>query len=248
MAALTAKQIYELNNMNRRASDAQLGSAISALETKSAPETLDKVEGTTKSAIKFEPTASIATASVNYHKLFSVGDVTGTTAYGFGDVAKPTTGIMGSFGRTVAATGAITDTGLDIRVINKLDNSATTYNLQGAYIKAKDYSGAKLANLTGLFVETVGDGTESGKVIGIKLGSDGTALDHAIDMDDCVVTNGADIKLSSGITIGSGSAAPTHAAATGSLYIRTGQSDQKAMLYLCTVAAGTWVLLNTVTA
>lgn len=207
-----------------------------------------KTDGTTLSSIKLVPTPSVATGSINYHKLVCIGDETGTTAYGFGDVAKPTTGVMASFGRTIAATSAITDTGLDIRAINKLDNSATTYNLQGAYIKAKDYSGAKLANLTGLFIETVADGTISGSSIALKIGSDATTLTNAIDMSSAVVTNGADIKLSSGLTIGSGSAAPTHAAATGSLYIRTGQSDQKAMLYICTVNSGTWVLLNTVTA
>lgn len=207
----------------------------------------DKVNGAILSKFKIEPKASAATTGITNHKLFAVGDVSGTTAFGFGAVAHATTGIMGCFGRTAVATGTQTDTGLDIRVINKLTNTGVNA-IQGAYIKSKNYSGATVGSLVGLFVEAVCDGTVTNGGIALKIGSDASTLKYAIDMSNCVVTNGADIKLSSGLTIGSGSAAPTHAAATGSLYIRTGQSDQKAMLYLCTVASGTWVLLNTVTA
>jgi hypothetical protein len=206
------------------------------------------LEGTLLSSIKFIPKASVATATVTRHVLFAAGELTGTTAFGMGDVAKPTYGAMFSFGRTIAATDAWTgtDTALDVRMLNKIANNAA-YAMQGAYIKAKNYSTGTVGVMRGLFVECVADGTETSSVA-LKLGSDGSAITHAIDMDDCVVTNGADIKLSSGLTIGSGSAAPTHVAPAGSLYIRTGQTDENAMLYLCTVADGTWVLLNTVTA
>ncbi len=133
---------------------------------------IKKVEGAIRSEMKFEPPASKAITGVNYHKLFAIGDVAGTAAYGFGDPAKPTTGIMACFGRTTIATGNITDTAIDIRAINKLVNTGTN-NIQGAYIKAKNYdTGTVGGDLIGAFVETVNDGTVTGKVIGLKLGKD----------------------------------------------------------------------------
>lgn len=131
--------------------------------------------GTILSAIKFSPTASATTASITGHKLFAVGDVTGNTAYGFGDPAVATTGVMAGFGRTAIATGTQTDTGLDVRVINKLVNTGVN-TIQGAYIKAKNYADATVGNLIGLFVEAVVDGTVTNGGIGIKIGSDGTTL------------------------------------------------------------------------
>ena len=197
-------------------------------------------DGTTLYSLVLSPTSSVATTGINYHRLAYVSG-------NFGDVSKPTTGFLATFGRTAIATAAVTDTALDVRIANTVINSSAN-TLQGAYIKCKNNSGKTSGNCIGLFVETVCDGTVTNGGVGIKIGSDGKNLISAIDMSSAVVVNGADIKLSSGLTIGSGSAAPTHAAATGSLYIRTGQSSEKAMLYVCTVNSGTWVLLNTVTA
>ncbi len=132
--------------------------------------------GATQSAMLLAPTASAVTANVNYHKLLAIGDVTGNTAYGFGDPAKPTTGLMASFGRTVATSGALTDTGLDVRAINKLVNVGAN-TLQGAYVKAKNYTGGTVGgDLVGLFVEVINDGTLGGKAIGLKLGKDSGAM------------------------------------------------------------------------
>ena len=197
-------------------------------------------DGTTLYDVVLSPKESVATTGINYHRLAYLSG-------SFGDVTKPTTGLLASFSRTAIAAGVLTDTALDVRIANTVIN-ASANTLQGAYIKCKNNSGKTSGNCIGLFVETVCDGTVTNGGVGIKIGSDGKNLVSAIDMSSAVVVNGADIKLSSGLTIGSGAAAPTHAAAAGSLYIRTGQSDQKAMLYLCTVASGTWVLLNTVTA
>jgi hypothetical protein len=107
---------------------------------------------------------------------------------------------MGSFGRTAIATGTITDTGLDIRVINKLVNTGTN-TIQGAYIKAKNYStGTVGGDLVGQFIEVVNNGTVTGKVIGLKLGKD----DGAIPTADIMFTNGLYLVASSeAITAGS---------------------------------------------
>ncbi len=152
--------------------------------------TLEKnTNGAILSAMLLKPNPSAATSGINYHKLFAVGDVTGTTAYGFGDPTKPTTGAMFGFGRTVIASATLTDTGLDVRAINKLVNTGAN-TLQGAYIKAKNYStGTVGGDLIGLFVETVNDGTVSGSTYGLKIGSDGSTI-----TSDIILRNGATIN------------------------------------------------------
>lgn len=132
----------------------------------------EQISGTTLINMKFVPKASVAVTGINYHKLFAFGDVTGSTAFGFGDPAKPSTGIMACFGREAIATAAIIDTGLDVRVINKLTNTAAN-TIQGAYIKAKNYSTGTVGIIKGLFVEAVNDGTAT-TVLGIDIGSDNT--------------------------------------------------------------------------
>jgi len=170
------------------------------------------INGTTLTSLFITPKASVATGSINYQKLVTIGDVTGTTAFGFGDVAKPTTGLMVSFGRTIAATSPITDTSFDIRAINKLDNSGTSYDLQGAYIKAKNYSTGKLRNLKGLSIETINDsGIISGSSHALYFGTDGTTITDAVNMSSVLAAYGidmngatfgtADIRLKNGETI-----------------------------------------------
>jgi len=148
------------------------------------------VSGTIKSAVKITPLASVATTGINSHKLVTIGDETGTTTYGFGDVTKPTTGLMACFGRTTVATSTQTDTGLDVRVLNKVVNTGVNA-LQGAYIKAKNYAASTVGSLVGLFVEVVADGTVTNGGVGIKIGSDGTAL-----KEDIVFSNGLGIFCS----------------------------------------------------
>lgn len=148
------------------------------------------ISGTTKSAIKVTPVPSVATTSINYHKLVTIGDETGTTPYGFGDVTKPTTGVMASFGRTAIATSTQTDTGLDVRVINKLVNTGVNI-LQGLYIKAKNYADSTVGSLLGLKVEVVADGTVTNGGVGIQIASDGTTLKQ-----DMLFSNGLGIFCS----------------------------------------------------
>jgi len=194
--------------------------------------TSDIVQGTIKSKIKFLPLASSAISGVDFHKLFAIGDVTGTTAYGFGDPTKPTTGIMGSFGRTAIATGTPTDTGLDIRVINKLVNTGAN-TIQGAYIKAKNYTGGTVGIVKGLFVEVVNDGTAT-TVLGIEIGSDGT-----VPTADVKFSNGAYlVALSTAITVNvTTTTAPagslgftTNATGLGKLFMSDGSKWQYAVV------------------
>jgi len=194
--------------------------------------TSDIVQGTIKSKIKFLPLASSAISGVDFHKLFAIGDVTGTTAYGFGDPTKPTTGIMGSFGRTAIATGTPTDTGLDIRVINKLVNTGAN-TIQGAYIKAKNYTGGTVGIVKGLFVEVVNDGNAT-TVLGIEIGSDGT-----VPTADVKFSNGAYlVALSTAITVNvTTTTAPagslgftTNATGLGKLFMSDGSKWQYAVV------------------
>lgn len=150
----------------------------------------DQVSGAIKAEVLVSPRVSAATSGINYHKLFAIGDITGTTAYGFGDPAKPTTGVMASFGRTTIATGDITDTALDIRAINKLVNTGAN-NLQGAYIKAKNYDGGTVGgDLIGAFIEVVNEETVTGDTIGLKLGKDTGTLTADIQF-----TNGLQLVM-----------------------------------------------------
>ena len=194
--------------------------------------TSDIVQGTIKSKIKFSPLTSSVISGVDFHKLFAIGDVTGTTAYGFGDPTKPTTGIMGSFGRTAIATGTPTDTGLDIRVINKLVNTGAN-TIQGAYIKTKNYTGGTVGIVKGLFVEVVNDGTAT-TVLGIEIGSDGT-----VPTADVKFSNGAYlIALSTAITVNvTTTTAPagslgftTNATGLGKLFMSDGSKWQYAVV------------------
>lgn len=190
----------------------------------------NKLSGTIRTDISFVPKNSAAVTGVNYHKLFGLGDVTGTTAFGFGDPAKPTTGIMACFGRTAIATGTLTDTGLDIRAINKLVNTGTN-SLQAAYFKAKNYTGATVGgDLIGAFIETVNDGTVTGNTYGLKLGKDTGTMTA-----DIVLTNGLHIvALSTEITANStATSAPagsigitSHATGVGHLFASDGEKWQ----------------------
>lgn len=240
---LTEKK-YILNRMNNKARLLQLGDIIFGDLTNVAEE----LSGTLAYGTLIKPAATAAVTGATRHVAYGIGDITGTTAYGMGDPTKATYGVMISFGRTVAATSAFTgsDTSLDVRAINKLVNDVA-YKIQAAYIKAKNYTGGTVGSLIALSLECVNDGTCTSN-IGLKIGSDGSTITNAIDMSSAVTTNGADIKFSTGITFGSGTATPNWAAGKGSIYIKTDGATAKAMIYICTVATGTWVVLDTVIA
>lgn len=228
MSTITEAQEIKMNKMNRIAQDTSLGTIIQGLQVMNP----SVISGTILSKVYFAPVASATTASINYHKLFAIGDVTGNTAYGFGDPTKPTTGLMACFGRTAIATGNITDTGLDVRAINKLVNTGTN-NIQGAYIKAKNYADATIGgDLIGQFIETVNDGTVTGKVIGLKLGKDTGSMTADIQF-----TNGQQLVcLSTAITANSTTtSAPagsigitSNATGVGKLFVSDGSKWQYA--------------------
>ncbi len=194
--------------------------------------------GTLLTSVKLTPKASATAAGVTRHTLVAVGDVTGTTAQGFGDPAVATYGLQADFGRTVAATGAFsgTDTSLDVRAVNYLNNSGGNYQLQGAYIKAKNYSTGTVKNLNGLVVEVANDGTVSGTSYGIKIASTGTNP----------IT--ADLLLSSGVVVLTGAAAPSNGTCNtatvpnGSMYLNRGATSAVTVFYVCwsATANGNW--------
>jgi hypothetical protein len=142
------------------------------------------ITGTIKKHVSIVTGESAAVTSVTHHKLLGIGDVTGTTAYGCGDPTKPTTGIMGCFGRTAIATAVLTDTAADFRIINKLTNTAANV-IQGCYVKAKNYDTGTVGSVIGLFVEAVNDGTAAGGCFGIKIGKDSGTMTA-----DMVFSNG----------------------------------------------------------
>lgn len=189
------------------------------------------LSGTIKSNIKLTPDASVATTGVNYHKLITIGDETGTTPYGFGDVTKPTTGLMASFGRTTVATSTQQDTGIDVRVINKVTNTGENV-LKGAYIKAKNYSTGTVGSLVGLEIEVASEGTVTNGAIGIKLNSDGSVLEQ-----DIVFANGlgffaSALAITANTTttsLAAGSIGITsHATGRGKLFVSDGSKWQYA--------------------
>ena len=186
------------------------------------------LDGTTLSAIKFTPTESVATTGVNYHKLFAIGDITGSTAYGFSDVTKPTTGLMMSLGRTSVATSTQTDTGLDVRVINKLVNTGAN-TIQGAYIKAKNYSTGTVGTIKGMFIEVVKEGTCT-TAIGIEIGSDGSVLTADMKFSNGAYLVGLTTAITANSTTTSSPAGSigftTHATGLGKMFMSDGSKWQ----------------------
>ena len=52
------------------------------------------------------------------------------------------------------------------------------------------------------------------------------------------------VRVGNEVAITSGAGAPTHAAAKGSMYIRTDGTTTATRVYVCSVATGTWVSLT----
>jgi hypothetical protein len=166
---------------------------------------------TSRTSINIQPVAASSRSGVSRQSLVTIGDITGTTPFGFGVTNQSSYGLMASFGRTIAATAnwdGNYDTGLDVRCLNKLVNDSA-YNMRGAYIKAKNYiSGGVtgvVGQLDGLTVECVADGTETESSI-VKLGSDASTVTYGIDMDDVATPATADIRFSNGALIKNGDA------------------------------------------
>jgi hypothetical protein len=79
----TEKQ-YLLNRMNNKAREVQLGDLIFGSFSSNS----ETVSGTLAYGTLIQPKASAAITSVTRHVLYGIGELTGTTAYGFGDVAE----------------------------------------------------------------------------------------------------------------------------------------------------------------
>jgi len=154
---------------------------------------------TSRAAINIQPLASTTRAGVSRESLVTIGDITGTTPFGFGVTNHSTYGLMACFGRTAIASSdwdGNYDTALDARCINKFTNNAA-YNLRGGYVKVKNYSGGVVGQMDGLTVEAVADGTEA-EVAVLKLGSDASSVEYGIDMREIGTAATADIVLSEG--------------------------------------------------
>jgi len=162
---------------------------------------------TSRTSIDIQPLAATTRAGVSRTSLVTIGDITGTTSFGFGVTNQSSYGILASFGRTIAATAnwdGNYDTGLDVRCLNRLTNDAA-YNMRGAYVKAKNYASGTVGQMDGLTVECVADGTETESSI-IKMGSDASTVTFGIDMDEVATPTTADIRFSNGALIKNGDA------------------------------------------
>lgn len=187
------------------------------------------INGTTKSDMKITPDKSVATNGIDRHKLITVGDEEGTNAYGMADPTKPTTGIMATFGREAIATGTQTDTGADVRIINKLVNTGVN-KIQGLYVKAKNYATGTVGSIVGLFVEVVSDGTVTNGAIGIEIGSDNTVLEQDIKFANGLGFFASALAITAGstaTTLPAGSVGITsNATGRGKLFVSDGSKWQ----------------------
>jgi len=153
------------------------------------------------------PVAASTRGGVSRQSLVTIGDITGTTPFGFGVTNQSSYGLMACFGRTIAATAnwdGNYDTGLDARIVNKLVNY-DAYNMRGGYVKCKNYTGGSLGAMVGLFVEAVADGTNTSSIV-LELGSDASTVTYGIDMDKVATPATADIRFSNGALIKNGDA------------------------------------------
>lgn len=157
---------------------------------------------TSRTSLMITPVAAATLPGVSRQSLVTIGDITGTAAFGFGVTNQSTYGLMAGFGRTIPATAnwdGNYDTGVDFRCINRMTNDAA-YNLRGGYIKVKNYSGGVVGQMDGLTIEAVADGTEA-EVAVLKLGSDASSVEYGIDMSQIGTAATADILFSEGATI-----------------------------------------------
>jgi len=157
---------------------------------------------TSRTSVNIQPLAASTRSGVSRTSLVTIGDITGTTAFGFGVTNQSSYGLMAGFGRTIPATAnwdGNYDTGVDFRCLNRMTNDAA-YNLRGGYIKVKNYSGGVVGQMDGLTIEAVADGTET-EVAVLKLGSDGSSVEYGIDMSQIGTAATADILFSEGATI-----------------------------------------------
>ena len=100
---------------------------------------------------------------------------------------------------TAAFPAGSPDTGLRVVSVNRATNNATAYEIEGAYVKAKNYTGGVVLGVTGLRVEAVNDGTDTaGKSSVVNLSTDSSTLDYGIDMDDVATPALGEIKFSNG--------------------------------------------------
>jgi len=226
---------------------------VTALQTLTTDLTRNVTAGTTLIRERWSPVASATTGSITQHKLFVIGDYTGNTSYGMGDPNKQTAGLMASFGRTAAATASAfsgTDTAIDARMINTQSNNAS-YDMQGIYIKTKNYSGGVVGVMKGAYIEAVNEGTAT-TVTGLDLGSDGSTLSVGIDMNSIAAAT-KHIRFPGGNMVNFASAAPTATTSAnlqGDVVFNTGATASGTVGWVCVSAGspGTWKTFGAVTA
>lgn len=156
----------------------------------------------------YQPGVAVAKPVATRDALLVIGEASGTTAYGFDSASNLTYGVMMSFGKTRPAAASYSpggfDSALEVRAINRMTNNSA-YSMRGAHIKAKNYTSGTVGGLEGLFVEAVGDGTETASSV-LKLGTDASTIIYGIDMDLCETPTTADIRFSNGALVKNGDA------------------------------------------
>lgn len=155
--------------------------------------------GTSKYNIQIIPDGSTASATGRTDGVH-IGSEANASATNNGLV-----GLYASVGRTAANkastswTAGSPDTAIRGVVINRATNSATAYDIEGAYIKAKNYSSGTVRGVHGLRVEAVNDGTDTaGSSYGIGISSDSSTIDYGVDMNDMTTPALGEIRFSNG--------------------------------------------------
>jgi len=190
----------QMNNAMNALTVTDIPAIIAALNAGGTDWSIDSAGSGTFTEHLYTPGTATAKAVATRVNLLVIGEASGTAAYGFSSASNLTYGVMMSFGRTTPAAATYSpggfDSALEVRYINRLTNNAAVSG-RGAHIKAKNYTSGTVGGLEGLFVEAVGDGTESSSVV-LKLGTDASTIIYGIDMDLCETFTTADIRYSNG--------------------------------------------------
>ena len=197
-------------------------------------------------AAKFQAKSGTAVASVG--DLIGVYGVS-TFENGTGTMAAGKTMAGGLFWTELLDTDVVFSTGgifagirNIVEVVQDLDSIAGGGESALAYHQA--YNNATGGNLDyGVYVGNNMDAAN--KIIGTAFhaySATGASFNYGLDLAQSTI-NTADIRLSSGASIYSGTGTPSYSATQGSIYIRTGQAAN-ASLYLNTDGATTWTLLD----
>ena len=164
--------------------------------------------GTVRTSVKIVPDDFANTPTwVTRWVGLGVGEVSGTTAYGFGDTNTAGYGFLTSWGRTTPATAnwdGVSESPFEARMLNKLTNNAA-YAMTGGHIKSKNYSTGTVGDMRGLWIEIINDGTATTES-GLYISDDSTTIDNLIDMLGASTPGTSDIRFSNGAIMKNGDA------------------------------------------